>query len=342
MELMLKPEIFTYTKLSETEFKKYQEALLPVVVPLEQSPAWGNFNNTVAGREFLGSFSYTNASGKLVALASAILYSDRGRSWIWIKHGPLFAHEPNTDTIKNMCSTLKEQFQTIQSIQPLFIRLSMSQGIDKLRPPFEHTMYDETVIVDLENTEDEILAGMSQSGRAGIRKSAKLGVTVREITQDRSAFFAENCYPILRETGARDGFGIHPQTLYTSMLKELKNEARLYVATDKGKVEAWAITTEYNSQSMYYYGGSSAHARNTFAAYALHWEVIKEMRRRGNKTYDFMGIAGKNFEGLKNVTQFKIKFSKNIIKIPFTYDLPLQTLKYNLLSFILRAKRILK
>ena len=105
----------------------------------------------------------------------------------------------------------------------------------------------------------------------------------------------------MKETGSRDGFGIHPLSLYTSMLDELGDIARLYVAKNGSNVLAWAITTEYNTQSMYYYGGSSAEARDTFAAYGLHFEIIKDMKSRDNKTYDFMGIAGKNFESLKNV-----------------------------------------
>lgn len=342
MELMLKPEIFTYQKLSEAEFKTYQKALLPVIVPLEQSPLWGQFNDSLEGREFLGSFAYSNTSGRFIALASATLYHEKGRSWIWIKHGPLFAQVPNSQTIQALCATLIEKFRDINSKKPLFIRLSLAQKTPQLRLPFEHTMYDETVVVDLEKSEDDILAGMSQSGRAGLRKAQKAGVEVSEITDNRAEFFKKHCYPILKETGSRDGFGIHPLGLYTHMLDVLGDTARLYVATHNKKVQAWAITTEYNSQAMYYYGGSSANARDIYAAYSLHWEIIKDMKQRNNKTYDFMGIAGKNYEGLKNVTQFKLKFSKNIVQIPFTYDLPLSPLKYRVLAHTLRLKRRLK
>ena len=101
MELMLKPEKYTFHKLTEAEFLDYQNALLPVVVPLEQSIIWGDFNDSVSEREFLGSFKYQDSSGKFIALASATLYHERGRDWIWIKHGPLFASVPNTEIIKN-------------------------------------------------------------------------------------------------------------------------------------------------------------------------------------------------------------------------------------------------
>lgn len=338
---MLKPEIFTFAELTQPEFLKYQTALLPVLVPLEQSPLWGEFNDTVDGRQNLGSFKYEE-DGRLIALATAILYRERGRDWIWIKHGPVFAVVPNTEIIKKMCATLKAQFQILENANPIFIRVSMPGKVAPLILPFEHTMYDETVVAELEKTEDELFAGMSQSGRQGVRKAVKCNVEVKEITSDRTDYFAKHCYPILKETGARDGFGIHPLTIYTTMLQQLPEASHLYVSLYEGKVEAWAIITEYNTVAMYYYGGSSAAARETSAAYALHWEVMKIMKERGNKTYDFMGIAGKHFPALKNVTQFKTKFSKNIVSTPLTYDLPIQPLKYRALSLAIKTKRKLK
>ena len=334
-------KIYKIIPLTESAFLQCQKALVPVLVPLEQSPSWGQFNDKLGGRQFLGSFRYDDENGKLVALASAILYKERGRNWIWIKHGPVFAATPNTEVIKKMCATLQHQFGSMAQINPVFVRVSLPQKVKPLVLPFEHTMYDETVIAQLDKSEAELFAGMSQSGRQGVRKAAKHNVVVAEISENPAKYFERYCYPILKETGERDRFGIHPLAVYTTMLSDLK-ESALYVATVEDTVEAWAITTEYNTVAMYYYGGSSAKARETSAAYALHWEVMKIMKAHGNKTYDFMGIAGKHFQALKNVTQFKIKFSKNIVKVPVTYDLPLQAVKYRALSLAIKAKRKLK
>lgn len=337
---------FTFEPVTDSEFIKLAKALSPVRVPLEQSPAWGKFDDAITGRHFLGSFKYLDEEGKLIALASFTLYRQSHRDWIWCKHGPLYATEPNTETVQKMCTALAEQFSSIKVadsiVQPVFIRLNSPTKSRPLVLPFEHTMYDQTVVVDLTQSEEEILAGMSQSGRRGVRSAAKTNVQVREITEDSANYFTKHCFPILEETGKRDGFGIHPLSTYTSFLETIPDHARLYAAEDGEEVLAWAITTEYETQSMYYYGGSSAKARDSFAAYALHWEIIKQMKARGNVSYDFMGIAGKNFEGLKNVTQFKIKFSKNIVDTPFTYDLPLQPLKYKLLSAAIKLNRTLK
>jgi lipid II:glycine glycyltransferase (peptidoglycan interpeptide bridge formation enzyme) len=241
-----------------------------------------------------------------------------------------------------MCAALQAEFSRTLNVRPVFIRMNIPTFTKPLTLPYEHTMYDETVVVELEKSEEEILAGMSQSGRRSLRNATKNNVDVTELTKDKSAAFKKECYPILKETGARDGFGIHPLSLYTALLESLPNNARLYVAKVNKKIEAWAITTEYNTLGMYYYGGSSHAARTSDAAYKLHWDIMMAMKQRGNLTYDFMGIAGKHYSGLKNVTQFKIKFSKNIVSIPVTYDLPLQPLKYTLLSIAVKLKRSLK
>lgn len=332
-------DLFTIKTLDFEEFEVCHQALSPLKVPIEQTPLWGAFDDSITNRSFLGSFRYDDADGKMVAIVSATLYQQKGRDWIWIKHGPLFASVPNTEVIQKMCSTLRSQFKMVDGTKPLFIRLSMPQKVHPLLLPFEHTMYDETIVLDLSQTEDEILAGMSQSGRQGYRKALKAGVEIREITENTTHVFSGECYPILAETGKRGGFGIHPESLYTAMLEKLEDNVRLYCAYFQEKIVAWAITTEYDGSALYYYGGSNDTARDTSAPYLLHIEIIKAMQARGNATYDFMGISGKNYPSLANVTQFKLKFSKNIIQVPQAYDLPLQTLKYRLMTTGIKVKR---
>lgn len=332
-------DLFSIKSLDSEEFEVCHQALSPLTVPIEQTPLWGDFDNSIANRRFLGSFRYDDADGKLVAIASATLYQQKGRDWIWIKHGPLFATVPNTEIIQKMCATLRWQFKEVDNTKPLFIRLSMPQKVHPLLLPFEHTMYDETVVVDLQQSEEEIIAGMSQSGRQGYRRALKSGIKIKEINENAARIFTDECYPILAETGKRGGFGIHPESLYTAMLEKLQDKVRLYCAYIEEKIVAWAITTEYDNTALYYYGGSNDLARDKSAPYLLHIEIIKAMKSRHNTAYDFMGIAGKNYPSLANVTQFKLKFSKNIVQVPQAYDLPLQSLKYRLLSTGIKIKR---
>lgn len=330
---------YSFSSVSASEFGRLASDLSPVKIPIEQTPIWGSFDDSLPARKFLGSFRYDDGN-RLVAIASATLYQQKGRDWIWIKHGPLFASEPNTETIKKMCSTLKHQFSSVENTKPVFIRLSLPSSAPNVKPPFEHTMYDETVVIDLTKSEDEILAEMSQGGRRSVRKAQKEDLAVNEYYDEEAAsIFSKHCYPILKETGQRDKFGIHPESLYVNMLEKLPENAKLYTISHQNQVVAWAITTEYAGQALYYYGGSNAIARDLHAPYLLHWEIMQKMRARGNTSYDFMGIAGSNYPELASVTTFKLKFSKETTEVRAAYDLPLQPTKYRLLSLAIKTKR---
>jgi hypothetical protein len=335
------PETFTILKLSDDEFSKLADSLQPVVIPLEQSSSWGAFDSTLPGRKFLGSFRY-DEDGLFVALASATLYQQRGRDWIWIKHGPVFASVPTTETIKKMCATLIKQFREIDGIRPTFVRLSSPTFSSPLKKPFEHTMYDQTVELDLTQDEDTIWFGMSQTARQEIKKAEKKGVAIGAVAAHEAAeVFEKTYYPLLRETSSRSNFGIHPASVYASMLKHLPH-ANMYVASLNKKPVAWAIITTYRGRGLYYYGASGETARTTGAAYLLQWHIIKHLKRQNVTTYDLMGIAGRFFPALKSVTNFKMKFSKNVVDVPMAYDLPIQPLKYALLKTALKTKRILR
>lgn len=332
---------YTFKKIDSAEFSKLQKAILPITIPIEQSPVWGEFDDSLPERTFLGTFSYLDGE-RYVALASATLYRQKGRDWIWIKHGPIYAHEPNTDMIKKMCSTLKQQFSEVDGVKPVFIRLSSTNKVKPLVAPFEHTMYDQTVVIDLTKTEEELLADMSQSGRQGVRRAGKADVVINEVAPENYSKFKTDLYPILAETASRSKFGVHPAGLYEAMLEKLQPHVRLYEAKVQNKPVAWALTTEFGGQGLYYYGASNLEARDTYAPYLLHWQIIKAMKERGNKTYDFMGIAGKNYPSLANVTTFKLKFSKNITDVRPAYDLPLQPAKYKLLASAIKLRRKLR
>lgn len=338
MDSMTKAGNITISQITHEEFSLLQKKL-KISTPIEQTPLWGAFDKTIKGRTYLGSYS-CSLNEEIIGVFSATLYTERGRNWIWIKHGPLLTRELSQNETEKLCTALQRTFKVVDDkIKPMFIRLTLPTKAAQLKAPFEHTMYDQTVVADLTMSEDELFASMSQSGRQGVRKAAKAMVTVREVTQQTAAFFAEHCYPILEETGVRDGFGIHPLATYTSMLDTLSSHAKLFVAEEDGAVGAWAITTEYDGKALYYYGASSHRARQTSAAYALHWEIMKEMKRLGCTEYDFMGIAGKHYPSLKNVTGFKMKFTKNVVSLPITYDLPLRKLGYRALALALRIKR---
>lgn len=338
---MVKSNVYKITKLSEKEFSHLANKLSPISIPIEQTPTWGQFDNKLPNRKFLGSFRYDDSGGRLIALGSATLNTQRGRAWVWFKHGPIFTNVPNSKSMEKMCSTLKEQFSNIGNTRPLFIRLSTPTKIKQLLQPFEHTMYDQTIQIDLSDDIEKIRFAMSQTSRQEIKKANSLSVKIEKYDGLKATkVFKLSCYKILQETAQRAGFSVHPLSYYETFLTEL-NGATLYTAKLDDKVSAWAIITVFKKTALYYYGASNLAARNSGSAYLLQWQIINDLKKAGMQSYDLMGIASPSYPSLKNVTNFKQKFSKNIVQVPATYDLPISKLKYRLLSSSIKLKRSL-
>lgn len=335
-------EKYQISSINRAEFERYTEAIKPVVTPIEQSPLWAGFESKISGREPLGAFKVMHR-GRLVAIFSATLYKNRGRDWVWIKHGPLFASVPTSQIVQQVCSGLKSYFSRVRNVSPVFIRLSSPTKITGLKEPFEHTMYDQTVVVDLTKDQEELFLSFSQSVRQAVKKARRLKVEINELSKAEAVKnFDKHHYLILTETAKRAGFKVHPASLYKKMLEELWPNARLYEARYNDKVVAWAIVTEYQDTATYYYSASNQAARESEAQYLLQWQIITDLRARGLLRYDLMGIAGKHSPHLASVTGFKKKFAKNSIDVPQTYDLLIKPLAYYLITAGIKLRRRLR
>jgi len=160
-----------------------------------------------------------------------------------------------------------------------------------------------TLFLDLRMEENEILAQMKEKGRYNIRLAQKRGVIIRTGT-------VEELYPLLVETGTRDGFGIHPKGVYQKMVEVFGGQAVVLLAEYDRQIISGGIFIYDGQLALYYYGASSNTHRNVMAPYLLQLEAMREGKRRGCTAYDFLGIADEEVRNhrLSGVTEFKTKF----------------------------------
>jgi lipid II:glycine glycyltransferase (peptidoglycan interpeptide bridge formation enzyme) len=147
-----------------------------------------------------------------------------------------------------------------------------------------------TVRVDLTRETGAILAGMKSKWRYNIRLAERKGVVVRQGTAaDLPAF-----YELMRITGERDRFTIHPFEYYCRAFELLtvRNAVRLFVAEIQGQALAMIFVTAFGEEAIYLYGASGNKHRNLMPNHALHWSAIQWARARGCARYDLWGIAG--------------------------------------------------
>lgn len=171
----------------------------------------------------------------------------------------------------------------------------------KFIPPY-------TALIDLSQSEDDILAAMKPKGRYNIRLAKKKGVEVKRVQK-----ISENIdifYNLIQETTSRDSFAGNTKSYYELFLSSMEH-AELYFAFHEDEVLAAGIFVRNEDVMIYYYGASSNHKRNLMAPYLLQWQVIESAKTAWCTLYDFLGVAGDNepTSSLTGVTDFKMKLA---------------------------------
>ncbi|MBP3035647.1 peptidoglycan bridge formation glycyltransferase FemA/FemB family protein [Arthrobacter sp. zg-ZUI100] len=329
---------YRFEQLNQKEFEALAAAHPYVVIPLEQTPYWADFERKL-GRTPYGIWAYYDGD-KLVATASYLRSDRRLRPSLVVVNGPTWFAE-RTDTAEaRLVATVQEQFRDDPAVDPLYIRMQVLYPQAPVSGPLEHGWYEREIVVDLTPDTDAIFASFRSNARNLIRKAEKLGVKVVPIERKRWAeVFRTELYPIMQETAARDGFSSFESTFYETLLTELGDHLRLMVAYMDGEAVSWLITTEYRGYSVYYFAASSHNARKTNAPYLLLWESFKVLKEAGNTACGLTGIVSENYPSLINVTTFKRNFSKTVVTIPTTYDIPLRPQRYALVATALKLRR---
>jgi len=193
-----------------------------------------------------------------------------------------------------------------------------------------------TIILDLEKSENEILAGMREKTRYNIRLAEKKGVEIEKVEGSEAISEFLN---LLKETAFRDNFRTHPEDYYKKMLfvRSVDFSNELFFAKHQGKILAAAMVNFYGDIATYLHGASNRTHKEIMAPQALHWAIIKESKKRDFKYYDFWGIDEKKWPG---VTRFKLGFGGKISEFPLAFDVIFRRFWYGfyrLAKFVKRA-----
>ncbi|MBN2096799.1 peptidoglycan bridge formation glycyltransferase FemA/FemB family protein [Candidatus Peregrinibacteria bacterium] len=282
---------------------------------LWQHPLWSAFQSAVHRKVFL-----LEADG-----ASALLVKHDlplGFSWLECPRGPLFKNG------KGLLQILMDIREAAKKQKAIFVRLSPFEALKTKDYGLKNSQHDTqpqtSLILDLEQSEEELLKQMKPKGRYNIKVAEKHEVTVK------SSLDTDTFYHLLSSTGFRDKFGIHPKSYYRKMLQSMPENAHLLLAKCNGEVIAGGLFVYLDEWGIYYYGASAETYRNTMAPYLIQWEAIKEAKKRGCKHYDFLGIAPEGAEGhaWSGVTEFKKKFGGRVVDYPQAKEMVLRPFWY--------------
>jgi len=200
-----------------------------------------------------------------------------------------------------------------------------------------------TAIIDLEKSEDEILANMKPKWRYNIKLARKKEVEVKIVEKTKENI--EEYYKLMLETTSRDNFSWNKLDYYLTFLYKIDNSELILAYKDWIVIAGWIFVFDKNVSIYYYWASTSKKEyRNLMAPYLVQWEAISRAKSINSKIFDFLWVAdpkSKN-DPLGWVTSFKKKLTPDIIKVSESYIFINNKLKYKLFKIIRKIKSIIK
>jgi lipid II:glycine glycyltransferase (peptidoglycan interpeptide bridge formation enzyme) len=263
-------------------------------------------------------------------------HAKRG-DYLYLPYGPIIKDKNKTEILEILMSHI-QKFAAKNNYD--FIRVSPfntdnkenSKQFKKLgfkKAPI-HALAENTWLLDLEPTEEELLSNMKKNHRNLIRRCIKKGVKI-EVSDDKKDLQEFN--KILDETAKRHNFYRFPNEYvekeFNTFVKDKQTKIFKAYLPD-GRLDSIAIFMFYGNMAVYRHSGSLGLNKKLPTSYLIQWEVIKQAKKQGMHWYNFWGVAPDNApkdHPFKGITHFKKGFGGFQKDLLPCHDLPI-TAKY--------------
>jgi len=225
----------------------------------------------------------------------------------------------------------------------------------------DQIQFKNTVLMDLDPSEDELLARMKQKTRYNVRLAEKKGVALRIGTQNDLSML----YKMYAETSVRDEFVIRDESYYRTVwatfmanahppisdlespvpglqlsrsipLRPIPFAEPLIAEVDNEPVAA--IFVFYFAGHAYYVYGMSRNAhREKMPSYLLQWEAMKRAKAIGCSVYDLWGAPEvfDESDSMWGVYRFKEGLGGRVVRTLGAWDFAPSPLWYKMYSEII-------
>lgn len=347
--------------LSEKDKIKWNNFVLGNRGSFLQSFEWGKIQESLGRKVFRMWLVDEKIDDNAPIFAAQIIKHDLplGKNYLYIPHGPIYKlgiiskieetyKKENTnpkqvyiekkagyfdDFLKAVNDLCKEEESIFLKMEPA-LKSELHRNYllkTELKLSDKEIQPSQTIISDLEKSEEELMAEMKPKTRYNIRVAQKHGVEILRCDPEDKKYF-DKFLELMSETAKRDKFHLHSKENYQKIVDSRSDDFKndLYVALLDGKILAAAIVNFFNDKAVYLHGASSSKYRNVMAPYLLHWEIMKDAKNKGFKKYDLWGIS----EKWPGVTRFKKGFGGKEIKYLGAFDLAVDRLWYLIYSVV--------
>ncbi|MFA6511714.1 MAG: peptidoglycan bridge formation glycyltransferase FemA/FemB family protein [Patescibacteria group bacterium] len=292
--------------------------------PFTQSWEWGTFQEAT-GRSVVR-LTNGNVQAQIITMPLP-----RGMGYFYIPRGPLFHDDAKMAQWQDFRKELQQRADG-----RLFVRVD---PVHMIEPgfPVSATQPQDTVVVDVTQNEEELLAAMHQKTRYNIRLAQKKGVVVADETNDKGlAAFLD----LTERTATRHEIQSEPLEYFKKMFVVLaesgtpipeKCSLKIFVARYEGTPVAISLALFFGTTMTYAHGASSDEHKNVMAPFLLHWEGLQYAKAHGYRRYDFRGVAPADAGAVHpwaGITRFKEGFGGARVAWPRSSDFPYRYLLY--------------
>ena len=201
----------------------------------------------------------------------------------------------------------------------------------------DQIQFRNTVLVNLNPSEEEMLARMKQKTRYNIRLAEKKGVVLRVGRLGDLPML----YKMYAETSVRDGFVIRDEgyykTAWTLFMNSSEPTCEPIIAEVDGEPVAAIFVFYFAGRAYYVYGMSHNVHREKMPTYLLQWEAMKRAKAKGCTVYDLWG-APETFDesdSMWGVYRFKEGFGGQVVRTLGAWDFAPSPLWYKMYSEII-------
>ncbi len=225
------------------------------------------------------------------------------------KHNAIFIKfEPN-------CFTPIDKVEKIQEYDKALLDLGLCHGKKSI---FKKDDFH----LDIDRTEDELMASFHSKTRYNIRLATRKGVTIVDNTCEEGM---ENYIKLMEETTKRQKFFNHNAKFFRELYKAFPEEnLRIFEAHYQDKVLTAWILYKFNGVLYYPYGASSSEHRDVMPNNLIAWEAIKYGKANSCKSFDLWGCLGLNPDKSSSwygFHKFKAGYKPQLVNYIGTYDL---------------------
>lgn len=244
---------------------------------------------------------------------------------------------PKVDVLKIDYKTLvdlgeKEGCIVIQ-VDPINIYPAIVPQVDIRINPVTPVALQHNVVIDLKNTNEELLNSFKPKHRYNIKVAQKHGLnfSIDDTTDSFNKFL-----DLYAETEKRQKYTGRSRAYLKAVWESFKGKVYIaQVSKDSEVLVTWFLIC-HESSIYYAYGGSSDKFQNTMPSFLMVWEIIKWAKSKGYEYLDMMGITDptlkKNRES--GFTRFKLGWSNEYVKYADSFEIVINPMLYKLYKIV--------